>query len=131
MKLALAFFFGFFATYAVVAWLVADGQHEIVAKPPMPIVSAETEYRFYYFGASWCGPCVAMKTNVLSQPEVKAAMMVKFGMFITVIDVDTTPKVATEFNITALPTFLIIQGNEVVKRNIGYMSKEPFLEWIK
>ena len=69
------------------------------------------------FYAAWCGPCEAM--NPILQ-EVGEELEEKVE--IVKIDVDTHPNLAKEYDISGLPTLIIVQEGEIVWRYSGMLS---------
>ena len=70
------------------------------------------------FWATWCGPCQTMGPVVdeLSQELTD----VKVGK----VNVDEQMALAREYKVMSIPTFLVFKEGEVVKRDMGVMSKE-------
>jgi len=66
------------------------------------------------FWAEWCGPCKAMSPYV----DKLAAEM---GDRLKVVKMDTqnNTEVPAKYGITAIPTFLVIKGGEVVQQLVG------------
>ena len=57
------------------------------------------------FSAEWCGPCQAMKKNTLPAKEfMEGAGAVR----IAVVDIDANPKMAQSFNVSAVPTLVLL-----------------------
>lgn len=78
------------------------------------------------FSTEWCGPCKAMKANVLPLPEVKTML----EEWVTVyIDCDDEPALAAKFAIEAYPTFVLIspEGPEE-DRFLGYRDEAAFID---
>ncbi|CAO2816253.1 unnamed protein product [Amaranthus hypochondriacus] len=70
------------------------------------------------FAASWCGPCKFM------EPAVQA-MSNKFSdVEFAKIDVDELPDVAREFEVQAMPTFLLLKKGIVVDKVVGAKKDE-------
>ncbi|CAO2820895.1 unnamed protein product [Amaranthus hypochondriacus] len=70
------------------------------------------------FAASWCGPCKFM------EPAVKA-MSAKFSdVEFAKIDVDELPNVAREFEVQAMPTFILVKRGIVVDKVVGAKKDE-------
>lgn len=69
-----------------------------------------------YFTASWCGPC-KMFRPVLQQVQSD------LGVTVQIIDVDQQRELAQKYNVTGVPTILALNGDTVVYRNTGVMSK--------
>lgn len=66
------------------------------------------------FWAEWCAPCRAMGPYVdkLAQEYDGKLKVVK-------INTQDNPEVPAKYGITAIPTFLLIKGGEVVKQMVG------------
>ena len=76
------------------------------------------------FFATWCGPCT-MLAPVLEQvadskPEVK----------IVKVDVDEEPELATRYKVMSIPTLIVFEKGEVVKKSLGVISKAELLDLI-
>ncbi|CAH9067876.1 unnamed protein product [Cuscuta europaea] len=65
------------------------------------------------FTASWCGPCKFMEPFIISMASKYTD--VKFIK----IDVDKVKEVATEYKVTAMPTFVLIKQGKEVDRLLG------------
>ena len=81
------------------------------------------------FWAEWCGPCRSMSPYVDKLAE-------EFTGKLKVVKINTqdNPEVPARYGITAIPTFLVIKGGEVVKQIVGQRvydelksDVEPFL----
>jgi thioredoxin-like negative regulator of GroEL len=70
-----------------------------------------------YFGAPWCGPCKSFKPLV--EQTVK-----ELNVRWTDINVDYDPSLSQKYEVTSIPTIVIVdhQGNAIY-RNTGAMSK--------
>ncbi|EOA17651.1 hypothetical protein CARUB_v10006018mg [Capsella rubella] len=70
------------------------------------------------FSASWCGPCKMI------EPAIHA-MADKFtDVDFVKLDVDELPDVAKEFNVTAMPTFVLVKRGKEIDRIIGAKKDE-------
>lgn len=80
-------------------------------------VLQSTEPVFVDFWAEWCAPCRAMSPAVDRLAE-------EFDSKLKVVKINTSdnPEVPARYGITAIPTFLIIKGGEVVKQLVGSQS---------
>ena len=70
------------------------------------------------FWATWCGPCQTMGPLVEEIAEERADIKV------CKLDVDQEPDLARQYRVMSIPTFLVFKEGEVVKRDMGVMSKE-------
>ena len=65
------------------------------------------------FSASWCNPCKQAKPvfNMLAESYK--------NLQFEIVDIDENRDMANDFNISGVPTFMIIENNEEVKRLVG------------
>ena len=97
--------------------VTADTFEEVVLKASLPVL-----VDFY---ATWCGPC-----KMLS-PLVDAAATELTGKAVVVkIDVDECSAIAAKYNVSAIPTLVVIKGGECVKTSVGYISKDEILAMV-
>lgn len=69
--------------------------------------------------ATWCGPCQHM-TPIFEELANELGDKYKFVK----LNVDESREIATEYNVSSVPTFLFIKNGEVKGSEVGYMSKE-------
>ena len=83
-------------------------------------VLQSTEPVFVDFWADWCAPCKAMGPYVDKLAE-------EYDGKVKVLKINTqdNPEVPAKYGITAIPTFLLIKGGEVVKQMVG---QQPYDE---
>ncbi|MEZ5980067.1 MAG: thioredoxin [Planctomycetota bacterium] len=80
-------------------------------------VLQSSEPVFVDFWAEWCAPCRAMSPAVdRLDDEFKGKLKV------LKINTSDNPEVPARYGITAIPTFLVIKGGEVVKQLVGSQS---------
>lgn len=79
------------------------------------------------FFATWCGPC-RTQSEILHEAEATAA---ENQTRIIKIDVDQHPQLAKEFQVSSLPTLLMVKNGEVVERQSGIASKERLVAWMQ
>jgi thioredoxin 1 len=65
------------------------------------------------FSASWCNPCKQAK------PVFNALAETRKDLHFEVVDIDENRDMASDYNITGVPTFMIIENDEEVKRLVG------------
>lgn len=77
------------------------------------------------FYATWCGPCKKLSPII---DEVSSEMVnVKFIR----IDVDKNEELANKYEITAMPTLVVLEKGEVVARSVGLISKQKVVDLLK
>lgn len=71
------------------------------------------------FWAPWCGPCrmVAPVVEELSDDYDGKVNFVK-------INVDNSPKIASQYGIMSIPTLMVFKGGKPVDTIIGFRPKE-------
>ncbi|WP_207510984.1 thioredoxin [Longitalea luteola] len=78
------------------------------------------------FFAEWCGPC-KMQAPVLQ--EVKSIVGDKVR--IIKIDVDRSPAVAQQYQISGVPTLILFRNGQPVWRQSGLASKKQLVDLIQ
>ena len=73
------------------------------------------------FWASWCGPCRMVS------PVVDEIADERSDILVGKVNVDEEPDLAAVFNITSIPTLVVMRGGEVVKRVSGARPKSSIL----
>ena len=78
------------------------------------------------FFATWCGPCKAMSPLVESVGKelLGQARVLK-------IDVDKNQSLAAQYQVKAVPTFMIYKKGKVVWRNAGGVDKATLMQQLK
>lgn len=75
----------------------------------------------YVFSSKTCGPCLKFKQDYAENPALRNALTENFQ--INVIDVDANPALADRYQITNVPTFLIVGKFRIT----GYSTPEDLL----
>ena len=73
------------------------------------------------FWAEWCQPC-HMITPTVEALAVEYKGKVKVGK----VDTDANRDVSIKYGITAIPTIILFQDGEVIKKFVGLTSKDQF-----
>jgi thioredoxin 1 len=77
------------------------------------------------FFATWCGPCKAM------EPVVKeVAKTVEGKVRVVKVDIDKQQQIARDYNVSAVPTFMIFKNGNVLWRHPGMIDKKTLLNQI-
>ena len=75
------------------------------------------------FWAEWCAPCRAMGPYV-----DKLAEEYQGKLKVVKLNTQDNPEVPAKYGITAIPTFLLIKGGEVVKQMVGSQKYDDLKE---
>lgn len=78
-----------------------------------------TGFTLVDFFAEWCGPC-RMLTPILDALAKEMSAKMKFAK----IDVDQSPKVATNLQITSVPTLILFNNGKEVNRIVGLKDQD-------
>lgn len=77
------------------------------------------------FWAVWCGPC-QMQGPVFEEAEEKLSDKAVFGK----INVDEQPELAQKYGVMSIPTLVLVQNGQVVKKEVGFHSLEQIQKLI-
>lgn len=78
------------------------------------------------FFATWCGPC-QMLSPILSEIAEEYKDKVK----VCKINIDEEQELAEKFEVISIPTLLIFENGQPVKKSVGYISKEELIKIIQ
>lgn len=73
------------------------------------------------YSASWCSPCQQLKKTLQSTD---------LGIPVNIIDIDEDPVSATENAIRGVPTLLLIEDNQVIRRKSGAMTSQQLKDFV-
>lgn len=104
-----------------------------VANSVIPVTSANFEQEVLNsdkrvlvdFYADWCGPCKILSPRVAEiANENKDLKVVK-------INVDQNEDLARKYNISSMPTLLVIEKRKELNRAVGALSKSTVLKFVR
>lgn len=73
------------------------------------------------FKAHWCAPCKMLGKTLAD---------IDLGIPVETVDIDADPTATTEYDIRGVPTVLLMNDNQVMKRRSGYMNAEQLKEFV-
>ena len=73
------------------------------------------------YSATWCNPCQQLK---------KVLAVTDLGLPVSTIDIDSDPLSAAEYAIRGVPTVLLMEDMQVVKRHTGSMTAKQLKEFV-
>ena len=77
------------------------------------------------FFATWCGPCKAM------EPVIKdVAKTVEGKVRVVKVDIDKQRQIASQYNVNAVPTFMIFKNGNMIWRHPGMIDKSSLLNML-
>ena len=77
------------------------------------------------FYADWCGPCKMLAPII--EELTKENESIKFVK----VNVDHHEDLAQQYGIMSIPTVILFENGEQVKKQIGFVPKEVLEEWMK
>lgn len=76
-----------------------------------------------YFGAKWCQGCQASEPFVNQLQRSKTIDVAK-------LDADYDSSWVEQYNITNIPTFILLENNSEIRRHIGKLNFEQLNQFI-
>ena len=77
------------------------------------------------FYADWCGPCRMMA------PILEAVAAEKEDLLVAKVNVDENAELASRYGVMSIPTLVILEDGEEIKRIVGARPKEALLSEIE
>ncbi len=94
-----------------------------ISIPTTALAVDKSELYIVKFGASWCAPCKKMERYVWPHSSVKREVAKYRNGKVWHIDTDKDMEWVRKYNITGVPTVMIMDKNGVaLKRGVGYMT---------
>lgn len=76
------------------------------------------------FYADWCGPCRMLSPILDEVVEEENIKLVK-------VNVDNNEDIAKRYGVMSIPTIILFKDGKEVNKNIGLLSKEEIIDFIK
>jgi len=97
--------------------LTAQNWEQEVVSSPTPVLVD--------FWAEWCKPCIAMS------PDIEAlAAQYQGRLRVGKLNVEEYSDVAGRYNVTAMPTVLVLKQGRVVEQRVGKLSKDALVKLV-
>lgn len=77
------------------------------------------------FWAAWCGPC-KMLAPVVEEIAEEYEGKLKVGK----VNIDEQMDLAMQFKVTSIPTLILFEKGEAIKREVGFMTKSEIEEML-
>ena len=74
------------------------------------------------FWAPWCGPCQMVL------PIIEEIAAERSDIKVGKINVDENPELAKQFKVMSIPTLVVMENGQLIKRAVGARGKEEILE---
>ena len=98
--------------------ITVDNFEEKVLKAPKKIMVD--------FWASWCGPCKALSPIV---DEI--AEEADDSFLVGKVNIDENRDIALKYKVMSIPTVILFENGEEVKRSVGLVAKEDLLDMLQ
>lgn len=76
------------------------------------------------FYADWCGPCRMMA------PILEAVAAEKEDLLVAKVNVDENAELASRYGVMSIPTLVVLEDGEEIKRIVGARPKDALLSEI-
>ena len=73
------------------------------------------------FYAAWCGPCRMMA------PILEAVAAERADLTVAKVNVDDSSELAARFGVMSIPTLVVLDGGDEIKRIVGARPKDALL----
>ena len=79
----------------------------------------------FIFGADWCPACRQLKAALDANPDLVAGFD-----SVQHVDVSANKPLARKYNVSFLPTLIVLDGETVVKRKVGFNGVADLKRWL-
>lgn len=90
---------------------------EVESKEELDELTEENEHLLVDFFADWCGPCQMMEPTIEELVEEN-------DLVVAEVDVDSNQKIAAEFNVRSVPTYIFYEDGKQSEKLVGHQEKE-------
>ncbi|MBQ8188663.1 MAG: thioredoxin [Lachnospiraceae bacterium] len=77
------------------------------------------------FWATWCAPCMMLA------PFIEELAAEESDIVIGKVDIDESQELAIQYRVASIPTLILFQDGQEVKRTSGFMPKDAVKTWIR
>ena len=74
------------------------------------ILNDTDNYLFFYFTATWCGPCKKISPSIVKLAEGLTEKKIKFCK----VDIGENDKFCEKCNIKSVPTFIVVKDKKIL-----------------
>lgn len=78
----------------------------------------------FYFTADWCNPCKKVR------PIVEDINRESTGLKFQIIDADSNIELIKKFEVQSIPTFIILDEGNVIRRLTGSQTRDTLEEFL-
>ena len=78
------------------------------------------------FSAKWCGPCKRLKPELIYIDDTFDSKMLSF----VTVDVDVSSDLAVKYNVSSLPTLVLVKDGTVVETHKGVIPRDKITQLI-
>jgi thioredoxin 1 len=92
-------------------------------------LSNENEKVLLIFSATWCKYCKNAQNDMNFNDKTLSNLVKNY----TVIDinVDLDKEITKGYNVKTIPTFVVYENGQEVKRQVGYKNSQQLIEFLK